>query len=468
MNAAQHAVAVAGLVVAFTVTTSGQKPRKDIDERSLTALQTWVNAVKTHTPGRSDASVVTAAAFSYETREDLNTVVGLFLTALMGWTYDTEGNKAAQAIVAMGHASGKDFLKQAAVLHSDVAAYADLHPVQSGTATKAPARRTQELQLGRGGKPEIVPLEEPMPPLLRADRVLLDKDGQVVGEVVSTWNWPFARSLLDLLSAGPRKKIFSDGRPERATDPFVAAWYHATTAYMFASGLYGDATPHLHHASMVLPDDALAVFDRGCYAEILGLPMHQALEPDPDAGRRARASGGAPTWTTPGSEPALRIPPAEQTNAEAERLFRRALAIDPSLVEARVRLARLLDLRGRHEEAGAELEAALAQHPTGAVAFYAHLFAGRAAHATGRSDEAARHYQGALDIFPDAQSALLAASHLALTRSDVPAALVPVAHLGARSNAFTADPWWRYHLGAGRDAEGLLTTLWAVVPAKLP
>ena len=193
-----------------------------------------------------------------------------------------------------------------------------------------------------GGSPETIVIGDTLPPLLRADRVLLDKDGQVVGEVVSTWNWPFARSLIDLLSAGRRPR--ADGRPDVATNPFVSAWYHDATAYMFASGLYGDATPHLHHASLVLPNDPASLFDRACYAEILGLPIHQELVPDATVDQRAQGQPGAPpAWKTPAWEPALRIPSADKTNAEAERLFRRALAIDPSLVEARVRLARLLD-----------------------------------------------------------------------------------------------------------------------------
>lgn len=456
---------VAAALVLLTAPVVAQKPRTNINDASLAALRTWVEAVGTHIPGRSDAAVATVAAFSYETREDLNTGINLFFAALLGWSYNTDNNKAAQTIAAIGHATGKDFLKRAAVLHSDVAAHGDLYPRPATGAAKTPAPRTQELQLGRGGRPETLTVEEPIPPLLMADRVLLDKDGEVVGEVVSTWNWHFARSLLDLLSAGPRKKILTDGRPERATDPFVSAWYHATAAYMFARGLYGDATPQLHHASMVLPDDALALFDRACYAEILGLPMHQALIPEADVGQRARGAG-VPTWTTPRSEAAIRIPPASATNAEAERLFRRALEIDPGLLEARVRLARLLDLRNRHDEAGAELKTVLAAAPPRIVAFYAHLFAGRAAQSRGRIDDASRHYREALEIFPDAQSALLAASQVSLLGADATAALAPIAHLGARSATFTADPWWAYHLAAGRDAEGLLKALWASVPRQ--
>ena len=119
----------------------------------------------------------------------------------------------------------------------------------------------------------------------------------------------------------------------------------------------------------------------------------------------------------------------------------------PRFVEARVRLARLLDLRKRHEEAAAELKIALAGNPPGIVAFHAHLFAGRAAQARGEA-AGASHYEDAIALFPDAQSARLASSQLALLGADVPATLAPIQRLGARSAVFTADPWWQYHLGA--------------------
>jgi tetratricopeptide (TPR) repeat protein len=230
---------------------------------------------------------------------------------------------------------------------------------------------------------------------------------------------------------------------------------------------YGDLTSHLQHAVDVLPDDARMLFDRGCYAELLGLPMHQALLSEGDVvDQRAggRHSDAAPAWATPSSTLSLRIPSAEKTNAEAERLFRRALAIDPSLVEARARLARLLDLRNRHKEAADELKTARAGNPRGVVAFYAHLFAGRVAQTMGQADDASRHYRDALTLFPDAQSALLAASQLALLGADVVATLAPVDRLGAGSAVYTADPWWQYHLCAGRDADDLLKELWASVP----
>ena len=232
---------------------------------------------------------------------------------------------------------------------------------------------------------------------------------------------------------------------------------------MVGKGWYGEMTPHLQRAAEVLPDDARILFDRACYAEILGLPKSQVLLSDDDVfalesqrtGRRVpRPAGGGAVQ--------LGIPLAAATNDEAERLFRRALKVDPDYVEARVRLARLLELRKRHEEAAAELATALAAKPTGYVAYYAHLFAGRAAQALGRIDEAMAHYREASALYPGAQSALLAESQAALLGADVPGTLGPIDRLDHSSTA--KDPWWQYDLAAGRDAEALLRDMWAKVP----
>lgn len=465
MKPTRFAAVVVGLVVSLTLVTSGASGQ--ITPVTVAALKSWIEAVKTHTPGRVDAAVGSVAALSYKAREELNVGMEFFLHVLMGGIYDTKRNRAAQMVAELAHGAGNpdadSFLKQATVLHSDAAEYGDRFPVPSNGVPNATPPNSQKLQPGAGmGAMTIVP-DKPVPPLLTTNRLVLHMDGQLLGDVVASWNWPFARRLLDLVGADKRALRQPQPRP----DPFVGAWYHTTTAYMFASGSYGDATPHLQHATDILPDDARILFHRGCYAEILGLPMHQALLSERDVvGQRAggRYFGGPPTWTDPGSAPALRIPSAEKTNAEAERLFRRALAIDPSLLEARVRLARLLDLRKRHEEAAAELKTVLAGNPRGVVGFYAHLFAGRVAQTMGRAGEASRHYQDALTLFPDAQSALLASSQVGLLGADVPAALAPVQRLGARSAVFTADPWWQYHLGAGRDAADLLKALRASVP----
>jgi hypothetical protein len=58
------------------------------------------------------------------------------------------------------------------------------------------------------------------------------------------------RSLIALLS------------PRPGDDPFVGTWYHATSAFMFKRGQYGQASSHLKSAAAVLRDDARVLFDR--------------------------------------------------------------------------------------------------------------------------------------------------------------------------------------------------------------
>jgi tetratricopeptide (TPR) repeat protein len=455
---AMRLTAAAACFVLTLVATRGAvdaQERKAITAATAAAIQAWVDAVQGHEPGHADSHVITLAGLPYEGREELNAGMALFLETLRTKKISRDaGNADAQRIMALARDAGDAdaFLKRAAVLHGDVAANGDRVPV---TERRPQASEDPRVVPGKGAtglRPGA-----PLPPLLRTDRLGVGQDGQVLGETLASWNWPFARSLLDLLR---------DGK-DAGKDPFVGAWYHANMAYMFARGLYGDATPHLADAARLLPDDSQILFDRGCYAELLGLPMHQEMLSAADiVAQRSRVSGQdrGPQWRPAGSAPALNIPLAETTNADAERLYRRALAIDPSLLEARVRLARLLEIRKRYGEAASELKTALSGDPSGVLGFYAHLFAGRTAQANGQAGEALTHYKEARSLFPHAQSALLALSQISLVQADVPEALAPLESLGGRSEVFTADPWWQYYLCSGRDADELLKELWAAVP----
>ena len=124
-----------------------------------------------------------------------------------------------------------------------------------------------------------------------------------------------------------------------------------------------------------------------------------------------------------------------------------------------MRLGRLLGVRKRHDEAASELAAAIAAKPTGALLFYAHLFAGRSAQALGKIAGAVEHYKAATLLFPGAQSAQLALSQAAVLESDVPAALESIQRLDKSQTA--RDPWWSYHFGSGRDTDALLRDMWS-------
>lgn len=402
------------------------------------AIANWVAAVQGHTPGQRDASAGRIATMTFAQRTELHEGMALFLAAIQGKRIAARNHAEKQVVelaVRMRVGPGTDtFLKRAAVLHSDVALMNRVdgpRPVDGVVKVSSPGRA---------------------PPLLSGHRQLLDKDGEIIGEAVSDWNWPFARSLLDLLF------------PRPADHPFVRTWYHATTAFMLRQGLYAEVVRHLERAGDLLPDDSLVLFDRASYAEIQGLPLLQVLLSDGDVfALRVRRDGRTPPRMASQGAGGLGIPLAEVTNNEAERLYRQTLRADPAFVEARVRLGRLLYERKRHEEAAAELAIALAAKPEGPVAYYAHLFAGRTAQALGKIGEAVAHYQEAGALFPGAQSALLAQSQAALLSADMAGAAEPIQRLEQLDapRAKREDPWWQYHFAAGRDSDTLLRDMWA-------
>ena len=440
------------LVVAHSATAAAAK---SITPATAVALQSWVAAVKSHTPGRADAAVETVTAFSYGMREELDAGMRVFMAALMSQKSSAAAeNPAVKLVAEIGkHASAAYlvFLERAVILHADAAMFGDRYvtQVEPPNETKTPSDRMKIDPAS--GIPIDLHDEARIHPLLSQRAVTLDKDGEILGHAAGSWNWPFARWLLDIVQR------------KTPADPFIPRWYHATTAYMYANGLYAEATTHIQRAGEVLPDDSRILFDRACFSEILGLPMHQVLLPDENDAPRGLTQAEWLAHRSNTSTAALGIPRASWTNAQAERLFRQALHVDPTYVEARVRLARLLELRKRHEEAAAELKTALLANPTGVVGFYAHLFAGRTAQSLGKLDDAAQQFAEASALFPDAQSALLASSQLALLGSDVSATLAPVNHLGAETAAFNADPWWQYHLAEGRNADALLRDVWGQV-----
>jgi tetratricopeptide (TPR) repeat protein len=403
----------------------------------MTALRGWVEAVNAHVPGEPDAAVRYVAGLTYSGRAELNKLYPLFIKMLQERLVVTgseiDSDVAALARSVSQRSGSAAFLKRAAMLHTDALIFSGRFP-RSPDDAPPPLART-----GRGRARAA-----DTPPLLYNERIASARDGEVLGDAQADWNLPFARSLLALLLGAGRGRVPEDDHA------FVGEWYHAVSAFLFASRNYADATPHLQYAARVLPDDPHVLFDRATYAETLGLPIYQSVLDDPAYGNGRPVLGG--------------IPSRHQTNGAAERLYRRTLAVDPSYVEARVRLARLLEWRGQHEEADEQITAALAGQPSGVPLFFAHLIAGRIASVRGRYDDALRHYRAASGLKPRAQSALLGASHAALMLADVRDALGPLQQLAGGAARSDEDPWLNYEFGAGRDADALLTAVRSRIP----
>ena len=426
------ALAGALLFPAVAAAQDSVVPPHRVDARTVTAFETWIAAVNDHRPGTDDAPLEIVAAFSMVQRADLSAGMSLFLDGLKNKGAPGSVEGAQMRVKQLGLRAAQNpgmlvFLKRAALLHADAAIARPSAAIEAAQSDSAPGSRRRQ------------PAAET--PLLTTHRLPAGDDGRGLGEIVASWHWPFARFLLDVL----------DGA--HPGDAFIADWYHATSALMLKRRAWGELEPQLHRASTLLSTDARAVFDRACYAETLGLPVVQAFVEQQAVAPTPRASIN---WTARPPAAASGIPVADVANSEAERLFRRVLAMDATYVEARVRLARLLDLRGRSEQALTELTGALAASPPAVVAFYAHLFAGRAAQNLHQLETARAHYAAASALFPAAQSARLGLSQVEVLRADVPAALAP---LRTAATVEPSDPWWQYHLGAGRDADTLLAAL---------
>ena len=398
---------------------------------NVLVVERWSRAVLEHQPGRHDSAVDMVNAMTPEDRKRLASGLDIFLRTLtkkVVTTMETEARRLAELGADASRKPGTNqFLARAAVLHSDAAMIA---PYSISAAPQVSAMGT------------VVP-----------GGIVAVDDGEYRGVLVSNWGWAFARRLLDQTQPGP------------AGDPFVATWYHATSAFMMQRGYLGEAAPHLERAMQLFSNDARIVFDKACLSEALGLPRARQALDDPRTQQALSSpylqpgfrSGAASNNVVSGKNSLISKVQAE---AEAERMFRRALSLDPAMAEAHIRLGRLYESQGRHGDAVRELTAGLANNSNDVAQYYGHLFLARALGALKRQAEAAAHLKQALGLFPTAQSALIAASQFALVHSDASGALLPMQRLSRTDPETRGDPWWHYHTGLGRYADTLLQELW--------
>jgi tetratricopeptide (TPR) repeat protein len=241
------------------------------------------------------------------------------------------------------------------------------------------------------------------------------------------------------------------------TEAFVHAWYR-TVAAVLASEQEVSVTPaFLDRALARFPDDPQLLLLAGAARELRASPRVQDAT---DLG-----------WTHGG------VGGAADNLRRAETYYRRAVKSAPLQVEARVRLARVLGLTGRHADAVAELEIAgrecAAAHDRGTavdpqVLYFLALFTGEEEEALHRLDAARKAYARALALYPQASSALLDLSTLELRNGDRDAASAAVMRMTLTAALQqTDDPWRKYFsAGAGRDADGMLTALGHAIPSR--
>ena len=146
-----------------------------------------------------------------------------------------------------------------------------------------------------------------------------------------------------------------------------------------------------------------------------------------------------------------------QLRHRAERHFRRALSLRPALVEARLRLGRVLLDQDRAAEAEVELGAVLKAGADPRTVHLALLFLGGAAEQDRRFEEATELYRRAVDIKPNGQAARVAFAYASERMGEMDRARSVVAWFLGRNEAqgLPMDDWTTYP--GGQYLEGFET-----------
>ena len=270
--------------------------------------------------------------------------------------------------------------------------------------------------------------------------LMTTSDGQSQDLGQAAIHWEIGRMLLDdVRPTGVQK-------PSPATDEMARLWYRATASWMQKDEHLNKA--HLNHARGIFPHDPDILFLLGCLHETFADAMVQSVA-------RATVLPINIVMDMAGERAELKL---------AEDALREAVDLRPDAPEARLRLGRVVALRGRYAEAVTEIRRALESLPPeeDVLRYYATLFLGGAEEDLGRYDESRGAYEQAAALFPKAQSPLLGLSELARRHGDRRSALEAmqkVFDLPAFEND-RLDPWWGYHVFQARNADRLLEDLW--------
>jgi tetratricopeptide (TPR) repeat protein len=319
---------------------------------------------------------------------------------------------SARAVAGKSRGDGDNYvLRRGALLHADVAMLVVRTPVEHITTRRYPPLGPQRFKM------EI-------------------SDGQQIDFGQTAVHWEVARMVLDYVMPG------GAGGPAPGRDEMVRQWYRATAAWM--QSVEDHDTVHLDRAREIFPADPDILFLSGAQRDTYASSHIQS------AVRSAVLPFGVSFAL--GSERAeLR---------QAEGFFRRALAIKPDHVEARLRLGRALGILGRHADAARELGQALASLDEDVLRYYGTLFLGAEEEALGQHDAAFDAYHRAAALYPTAQSPWLALSQLARRRGDRAAALRALQQVfDLPTEADRDDPWWTYYVAQARNTDQLLEDL---------
>lgn len=145
---------------------------------------------------------------------------------------------------------------------------------------------------------------------------------------------------------------------------------------------------------------------------------------------------------------------------KARRVFEDAVKAHPNLLEARLRLGRVLWRLDDTKQARAYFEHVLASRPDPTLQFLAHLFLGRLHEDEGELLAAEAQYDAAVTLRPLSERAAVALSQVRLLLGDADSARELLESAMTRSKLRTeVDPYDRYPMAHAADGHRILATL---------
>ena len=405
-----------GAIVALLLTSADA----GADERTILRLRGWIDAVDAHAAGQTDPALAVVTAWTYDDLELMRPYVETLVIAPPDRNRDRVNRqrrirREVSAILELTRSlqSRGDFdvfRKRAAMLHTDAAMLGSQAALVTPPLLPSRSRPQDEQRV-----------------------IVKSFDGQIQHYERQNLHWQLAMDVLDSLPAKP------------ARDPIIGDWYRTIGAYFARERRFADAMVHFDRARRLVPDHPGVLYGEACLQETLGAPRIQNYV------RVATLPNGM-------FIEGISSPPTHYRRTES--LLRKALVADPALVEASLRLGRVLTQLQRPEEALPHLRQAIASATDPAITYYAHLFMGDATAALGQLDEARRQYENAIAIFKDSQAAPLALGFVLRSLGDRAAARAAIdPALAPATRGPDDDPWWEYHDGDAGQVERLLAEL---------
>jgi tetratricopeptide (TPR) repeat protein len=384
----------------------------------------WLAAVQEHVPGELDAAAKTIATWP---DDHLGYVSGRLVIAirtarLRPWAEAHSTNEVRELRVK-DLAEFRRLLKLGAILHADIAMLA----------------------------PDLPPGSRPAATGSTSGTSMLMRDGEAIGLERNPLHWSIGRELVRGLLPPTEGLSLDSVQRDVVVDPFARHWFRATTAYLAGRLMLAEELAHTRQAVLSIPDDPVLLLLAGALHEHFGSPVLQ------NAIRYA--------VLPPGTE--IAVGSAGSELSRARQRLERAIAADPSLAEAHIRLGRVLGYRGDHADALRALERGeeLAVEPR--WKYFAALFVGQELEQLKRYADAREAYARASALFPRAQSPRLALGRLATELGDRDAAATATRMLLSLplDQMVRNDPWWSYEIRAQTDLDRWLAEYYEIARA---